>query len=112
MGKGASLEGTTVEEMLKSFTSLQRKWHCVGGLQSGHSVLPKSVNESRIKENLSLFDWCIPPELLSKLSQIHQEALENSVPSICQQPFNSNGTSGMNSACAYSNLINNKTKNS
>ncbi|XP_052173902.1 NADPH-dependent aldo-keto reductase, chloroplastic-like [Diospyros lotus] len=45
------------------------------GIQSRHSVLPKSVNESRIKENLSLFDWSIPSELFSKFSGIHQQRL-------------------------------------
>lgn len=56
------------EKLHKSPAQVALRW----GLQSGHSVLPKSVNESRIKENLSLFDWCLPPELFSKLSQIHQ----------------------------------------
>jgi len=56
------------EKLNKSPAQVALRW----GIQSGHSVLPKSVNESRIKENLSLFDWCIPPELFSKFSQIHQ----------------------------------------
>ena len=56
------------EKLNKSPAQVSLRW----GLQSGHSVLPKSVNESRIKENLSLFDWFIPPELFSKLSEIHQ----------------------------------------
>ncbi|KAK2414402.1 NADPH-dependent aldo-keto reductase, chloroplastic [Trifolium repens] len=59
------------EKLNKSPAQVALRW----GLQSGHSVLPKSVNESRIKENLSLFDWCIPPELFSKFSQIHQQRL-------------------------------------
>jgi len=59
------------EKLNKSPAQVSLRW----GLQSGHSVLPKSVNESRIKENLSLFDWFIPPELFSKLSEIHQQRL-------------------------------------
>lgn len=59
------------EKLNKSPAQVALRW----GIQSGHSVLPKSVNESRIKENLSLFDWCIPPELFSKFSQIHQQRL-------------------------------------
>ncbi|GLT37512.1 hypothetical protein SLA2020_118250 [Shorea laevis] len=59
------------EKLSKSPAQVALRW----GIQSGHSVLPKSVNESRIKENLSLFDWCIPPELFSKLSGIHQQRL-------------------------------------
>lgn len=56
------------EELNKSPAQVALRW----GIQSGHSVLPKSVNESRIKENLSLYDWCIPPVLFSKLAGIHQ----------------------------------------
>ncbi|XP_041026665.1 NADPH-dependent aldo-keto reductase, chloroplastic-like [Juglans microcarpa x Juglans regia] len=59
------------EKLNKSPAQVALRW----GIQSGHSVLPKSVNESRIKENLSLFDWFIPPELISKLSGIHQQRL-------------------------------------
>lgn len=42
------------------------------GLQMGHSVLPKSINESRLKENFDVFGWCIPEDLLAKLSDIKQ----------------------------------------
>lgn len=59
------------EKLNKSTAQVALRW----GIQSGHSVLPKSVNESRIKENLRLFDWTIPPELFLKLSDIHQQRL-------------------------------------
>ncbi|XP_020423015.1 aldo-keto reductase family 4 member C9 isoform X2 [Prunus persica] len=59
------------EKLKKSPAQVCLRW----GIQSGHSVLPKSVNENRIKENLSLFDWSIPPELFSKISGIHQQRL-------------------------------------
>ncbi|XP_028783424.1 NADPH-dependent aldo-keto reductase, chloroplastic-like [Neltuma alba] len=59
------------EELNKSPAQVALRW----GIQSGHSVLPKSVNESRIKENISLFDWSIPPHLFSKFSHIHQQRL-------------------------------------
>ncbi|KAJ6750202.1 hypothetical protein OIU85_000802 [Salix viminalis] len=55
----------------KSPAQVALRW----GIQSGHSVLPKSVNDSRIKENLSLFDWHIPPDLFSKFTHIHQQRL-------------------------------------
>jgi len=38
----------------------------------GHSVLPKSTNEARIKENLDIFYWSIPEDLFAKLSGIEQ----------------------------------------
>ena len=42
------------------------------GLQMSHSVLPKSKNETRIKENLDVFNWSIPKDLLAELSKIEQ----------------------------------------
>lgn len=41
-------------------------------IQMGHSVLPKSVNEERIKQNLDVYDWSIPDDLLAKFSEIKQ----------------------------------------
>jgi diketogulonate reductase-like aldo/keto reductase len=38
----------------------------------GHSVLPKSTHETRIKENFDVFDWSIPEDLLDKFSEIQQ----------------------------------------
>ncbi|XP_027351521.1 NADPH-dependent aldo-keto reductase, chloroplastic-like isoform X1 [Abrus precatorius] len=66
------------EKLDKSPAQVALRW----GLQSGHSVLPKSVNESRIKENLSLFNWCIPQELFLKLSEIHQQRLLRGDPAV------------------------------
>ncbi|GJU61677.1 NADPH-dependent aldo-keto reductase, chloroplastic-like protein [Tanacetum coccineum] len=45
------------------------------GLQMGHSVLPKSTNEARIKENFAVFDWSIPDDLFVELSKIEQARL-------------------------------------
>ncbi|XP_012458612.1 NADPH-dependent aldo-keto reductase, chloroplastic [Gossypium raimondii] len=45
------------------------------GLQKGHSVLPKSTNEVRIKQNFDVFDWSIPEDLLAKFAEIEQERL-------------------------------------
>ncbi|KAI9115905.1 hypothetical protein K1719_012835 [Acacia pycnantha] len=45
------------------------------GLQMGHSVLPKSTNEARIKENFDIFNWSIPEDLFSKFSEIQQARL-------------------------------------
>jgi diketogulonate reductase-like aldo/keto reductase len=41
-------------------------------IQMGHSVLPKSLNEQRIKQNLDVYDWSIPDDLLVKFSEIKQ----------------------------------------
>ncbi|GFY93216.1 NAD(P)-linked oxidoreductase superfamily protein [Actinidia rufa] len=42
------------------------------GLQMGHSVLPKSTHEERIKANFDVFDWSIPDDLVAQFSEIQQ----------------------------------------
>lgn len=60
---------TAVAEKLgKTPAQVALRW----GLQMGHSVLPKSTNEARIKENFDVFDWSIPDDLLAKFSEIEQ----------------------------------------
>ncbi|XP_074311247.1 NADPH-dependent aldo-keto reductase, chloroplastic-like isoform X1 [Silene latifolia] len=59
------------ETLNKTPAQVALRW----GLQSGHCVLPKSVSESRIKENFNVFDWTIPQELFSKFSTLHQQRL-------------------------------------
>ncbi|XP_047159977.1 NADPH-dependent aldo-keto reductase, chloroplastic-like isoform X1 [Vigna umbellata] len=61
----------TAEKLGKTPAQVALRW----GLQSGHSVLPKSNTESRIKENFDVFDWSIPEELMAKFSQIKQDRL-------------------------------------
>lgn len=57
------------EKLGKSPAQVALRW----GLQMGHSVLPKTSSEGRLKQNLELFDWSIPEDLFSKLSEIKQE---------------------------------------
>uniref|UniRef100_A0A0A9D7J4 NADP-dependent oxidoreductase domain-containing protein n=1 Tax=Arundo donax TaxID=35708 RepID=A0A0A9D7J4_ARUDO len=45
-------------------------------IQMGHSVLPKSVCEERIKQNLDVYDWSIADYLLAKFSEIEQVRLQ------------------------------------
>ncbi|KAE8099340.1 hypothetical protein FH972_017330 [Carpinus fangiana] len=59
------------EKLGKSPAQVALRW----GLQMGHSILPKSTNEARIKENFDVFDWSIPEDLLAKFSEIEQERL-------------------------------------
>ncbi|CAA0836362.1 Aldo-keto reductase family 4 member C9 [Striga hermonthica] len=62
---------TVAEKLGKTPAQVTLRW----GLQSGHSVLPKSTNEMRIKENLDVFDWSIPEDLCAHLSEIEQVRL-------------------------------------
>ena len=56
------------ERLGKTPAQVALRW----GLQMGHSVLPKSTNEARIKENFDVFDWSIPEDLFAKFSEIEQ----------------------------------------
>lgn len=66
-----SVVNMIAEKLGKSPAQVALRW----GIQKGHSVLPKSTNEARIKENLDLFDWSIPEDLLAKFSEIEQVRL-------------------------------------
>ena len=59
------------EKLGKTPAQVALRW----GLQTGHSVLPKSTNESRIKGNFDVFDWSIPEEVMDKFSEIKQDRL-------------------------------------
>lgn len=61
---------TSIAEQLgKTPAQVSLRW----GLQAGNSVLPKSTREERIKENLDIFDWSIPNDLLGKILEIEQD---------------------------------------
>ncbi|CAB4284587.1 unnamed protein product [Prunus armeniaca] len=59
------------EKLRKTPAQVALRW----GLQMGHSALPKSTNEARIKENSDVFGWSIQEDLLAKLSEIEQARL-------------------------------------
>lgn len=56
------------EKVGKTPAQVALRW----GLQAGHSVLPKSTSETRIKQNFDVFDWSIPEDLMAKFSEIKQ----------------------------------------
>lgn len=62
---------TVAEKLGKSPAQVALRW----GLQKGHSVLPKSINEARIKENFDVFEWSIPEDLFAKFNEIEQARL-------------------------------------
>ncbi|KAK9055560.1 hypothetical protein SSX86_026644 [Deinandra increscens subsp. villosa] len=59
---------SVAEKLGKTPAQVALRW----GLQMGHSVLPKSTNEARIKENFDVFDWSIPDVLFAEFSKIEQ----------------------------------------
>ncbi|KAL6841331.1 hypothetical protein ACP4OV_028849 [Aristida adscensionis] len=62
---------SVAEKLQKTPAQIALRW----GLQMGQSVLPKSSNETRIKENIDIFDWSIPEDLMEKFSEIKQVRL-------------------------------------
>ena len=44
-------------------------------IQMGHSVLPKSTNQERIKKNLDVYAWVIQDDMLAKFTEIRQVTL-------------------------------------
>jgi diketogulonate reductase-like aldo/keto reductase len=62
---------TVAEKLGKTPAQVALRW----GLQMGHSVLPKSTNEARIKGNFDVFDWAIPEDLFAKFNEIEQARL-------------------------------------
>ncbi|KAF0923935.1 hypothetical protein E2562_007771 [Oryza meyeriana var. granulata] len=59
------------EKLQKTPAQVALRW----GIQMGQSVLPKSDNEVWTRENINIFDWCIPEELMAKFSEIEQVRL-------------------------------------
>ena len=69
---GAVLEHPVVvsaaEKLGKTPAQVALRW----GIQMGHSVLPKSTDEERIRANIDVYDWPIPDDLFAKFSEIEQ----------------------------------------
>ena len=56
------------KKLQKSPAQVALRW----GIQMGQSVLPKSDNEVWTRENIDIFAWCIPEELMAKFYEIQQ----------------------------------------
>ncbi|KAJ1286205.1 hypothetical protein BS78_03G335100 [Paspalum vaginatum] len=56
------------DKLGKTAAQVALRWN----IQMGHSVLPKSLNEERIKQNLDVYDWSIPDDMLAEFSEIKQ----------------------------------------
>lgn len=66
-----SIVNMVAEKLGKTPAQVVLRW----GLQIGHSVVPKSANQTRVQENFDIFDWSIPDDLFAKFSETKQERL-------------------------------------
>ncbi len=66
------------EKLGKTPAQVVLRW----GLQMGHSVIPKSKTDSRLKENLAVYDWSIPDDLFAKFSEIEQASRSSTFPCV------------------------------
>lgn len=62
------------KKLKKSPAQILIRW----GIQRGTSVIPKSSNSERIKENIHVFGWELPDEDFDALSTIKQQVIFNS----------------------------------
>ncbi|ESQ40047.1 hypothetical protein EUTSA_v10016020mg [Eutrema salsugineum] len=60
----------TVDRIAKKLNKTPGQVLVKWGLQRGTSVIPKSLNPDRIKENIKVFDWVIPEQDFQALSSI------------------------------------------
>ncbi|KAG7600812.1 putative aldehyde reductase [Arabidopsis thaliana] len=60
----------TVDRIAKKLNKTPGQILVKWGLQRGTSVIPKSLNPERIKENIKVFDWVIPEQDFQALNSI------------------------------------------
>ncbi|CAH2074641.1 unnamed protein product [Thlaspi arvense] len=60
----------TVDRIAKKLNKTPGQVLVKWGIQRGTSVIPKSLNPDRIKENIKVFDWVIPEQDFQALSSI------------------------------------------
>jgi alcohol dehydrogenase (NADP+) len=66
------LEDRTLNSIAKQLGKTPAQVALRWNIQMGHSVLPKTVREERMKQNLDVFGWSIPDDLIEKISKIEQ----------------------------------------
>jgi diketogulonate reductase-like aldo/keto reductase len=69
------LEDPTLNSIAKQLGKTPAQVALRWNIQMGHSVLPKTVREERMRQNLDVFGWSIPDDLIEKISKIEQERL-------------------------------------
>jgi diketogulonate reductase-like aldo/keto reductase len=66
------LEHPVLQSLAKKYNKTPAQIALCWNIQMGHSVLPKSTNPERIKENLDIFDFKISEEDLKLFDKIEQ----------------------------------------
>jgi len=58
------------------------------GIQRGCSIIPKSSNLNRLKENISVFDFTLSPEEMDGISKLNANKRFNDPGNFCEAAFN------------------------
>ncbi|UQS84567.1 aldo/keto reductase [Apilactobacillus apisilvae] len=73
MGRGATLQDPTIKSIAekhgKSTAQTILRWH----LQRGISIIPKSSNPERIKQNANIYDFNLSDDEMKQISSLNQE---------------------------------------
>nr|GFA85041.1 aldose reductase [Tanacetum cinerariifolium] len=70
---GRDIHDPTVERIAKKLNKTPGQVLVRWAIQRGTSVIPKSTNLNRIKENMLVFNWEIPKQDFNVLSSISDE---------------------------------------
>ncbi|KAH7441532.1 hypothetical protein KP509_03G042000 [Ceratopteris richardii] len=82
--KVSVLEHPIINEIAKKLGKPPAQIALRWGIQSGHSILPKSTNPNRLRSNFDILDWSIPAEDMRKIATIEQVRLLRSE-SMCNE---------------------------
>jgi D-xylose reductase len=72
------------ERLNKTPAQIVLRW----GVQRGCSIIPKSSNLSRLKENISIFDFSLSEDEMNSISQLNADKRFNDPGDFCEAAFN------------------------
>ena len=92
LGMADKSEAVLEQEIVKQIATLKNRtpaqvvmrW----AIQRGTAVVPKTSNPKRLKENISLFDFQLDEEEMSKLSSLDRHRRFNDPGDFCESAFN------------------------
>ncbi|KAJ4713850.1 Aldo/keto reductase [Melia azedarach] len=72
-GHKSIMESNVLEEIAKAKRKTKAQIALRWVYEQGVSIVPKSLNKDRMKENLQIFDWCLTEEEVKRINQLPQQ---------------------------------------